>query len=86
MPTNKTVKETGTVLLRCTVSTPATTIKWFKDGKVVKGDNFAITRSGLLFPSVAREDQGWYICNATNKGGSKVARVYLKVPRPLDAG
>jgi len=73
-------------MFRCTVSTPNTNITWYKDGKVVSGHNFAFLRSGLLILRVYREDRGWYVCNATNRAGSRVARAYLKVLRPLDAG
>jgi len=84
-PSNTTAEETENAMLTCTASTPDTKITWYKDGKVLSGDNFAFLRSGLLILRVYREDRGWYVCNATNKAGSRVARAYLKVLRPLDA-
>ena len=85
-PTNVTVKETSSAVLECSTSTPNTNITWYKDGNVVKEDGIAITRNGLIVVSVHRSNQGWYVCNATNKAGSKEVRAYLKVTRPLDAG
>lgn len=84
-PTNVTVKETSSAVLECSASNPNTNITWYKDGNVVKEDGIAITRTGLIVVSVHRSNQGWYVCNATNRAGSKEVRAYLKVTRPLDA-
>ena len=86
-PSNETLTETKSVLLRCSASTSDTKITWYKDGKPISGDNFAFMRTGnLLILRAYLEDKGWYICNATNRAGTKVARAYVKVVRPLDAG
>ena len=87
-PTNTTVKETGSAILECSASTPNTNITWYKDGKVVKKDGIqiAITRTRLIIVSAHLSNKGWYVCNATNRAGSKEVRAYLKVTRPLDAG
>ena len=87
IPSNVTIDETLTTILTCSASTPDTKITWYKDGKVATGDNFAFLASGnLLILRAFLEDKGWYVCNATNKAGTKLARAYLKVVRPLDAG
>ena len=85
-PTNTTVKETSSAVLRCSASNRNTNITWYKDGKVVKEDGIAITRTGLIIVSAHLSNKGWYVCNATNRAGSKEVRAYLKVTRPLDAG
>ena len=85
-PTNVTVKETSSALLGCSASTPNTNITWYKDGNVVKGDGIVISRAGLIIVGADRANQGWYVCKATNRAGSKEVRAYLKVTRPLDAG
>ena len=87
VPSNETVEESKTNTFLCSASTPDTKITWYKDGKVLTGSHFAVLASGsLLILRVYREDKGWYVCNATNKGGTKLARAYLKVLRPLDSG
>ena len=87
-PTNTTVKETGSAILECSASNPNTNITWYKDGKVVKkgSTQIAITRTRLIIVSAHLSNKGWYVCNATNRAGSKEVRAYLKVTRPLDAG
>ena len=87
-PTNTTVKETSSAILECSASTPNTNITWYKDGKVVKTDGIqiSITRTRLIIVSAHLSNKGWYVCNATNRAGSKEVRAYLKVTRPLDAG
>ena len=86
MPSNKTVEETENALFNCSASSADTNITWLKDGKVLTGDNFTFLRNGLLIVRAYREDKGWYVCNATNRAGTKLARAYLKVLRPLDTG
>ena len=85
-PSNTTADETENAMLLCSTSIPDTTITWYKDGKVVSGDNFAKTSRGLLIVRVYREDRGWYVCNATNRAGTRLAHAYLNVVRPLEAG
>lgn len=86
VPSNETVEESKTSTFLCSASTPDTKITWYKDGKVLTGSHFAVLASGsLLILRVYREDKGWYVCNATNKAGTKLARAYLKVLRPLDS-
>ncbi|XP_078373114.1 uncharacterized protein LOC144656754 isoform X1 [Oculina patagonica] len=82
-PVNMTVQDGQSVLLRC--SAVSSTITWSKDGEVIRGGNFAYLTSGLLILKAYRDDIGWYVCNATNRGGSKVARAYLRVLRPREA-
>ena len=86
MPSNETVEETGNAMFSCSASSSDTKITWLKDGKVLTGDNFVLFRSGLMIMRAYREDKGWYVCNATNRAGTKLARAYLKVLRPLDPG
>lgn len=86
VPSNETVKETKSTTLMCSASTSDTKITWYKDDKVLTKSTFAVLSSGnLLIMSVTREDEGWYVCNATNEAGTKLARAYLKVLRPLDS-
>ena len=71
----------------CSASTSDTKITWYKDDKVVHKSTFAVLSSGnLLIMIVTREDEGWYVCNATNEAGTKLARAYLRVLRALDSG
>ena len=78
-PSNISVEETESALLSCTASSEDSTITWLKDGKVIAGDHFIFLKRGLLILRAYPEDKGWYVCNATNRAGSKVARAYLHV-------
>jgi len=53
---------------------------------MVKGDGIVISRARLIIVGADRANQGWYVCKATNRAGSKEVRAYLKVTRLLDAG
>ncbi|KAL9980260.1 hypothetical protein ACROYT_G008820 [Oculina patagonica] len=85
-PVNKTVQEGQSVQLKCSAVPSETTITWSKDGEVIQGGNFAHLTAGLRVLRASRENMGWYVCNATNRGVSKVARVYLRVLRAREAG
>ena len=86
-PSNESLAETESVVLRCSASTSDTNITWYKDGKPLSGGNFGFAKTGNLWIVHAYlEDKGWYTCNATNRAGTKLARAYVKVVRPLDAG
>ncbi|XP_022788298.1 prothrombin-like [Stylophora pistillata] len=86
VPSNETIKETKSATLLCSASTSDTKITWYKDDKVVHKSTFAVLSSGnLLIVFVTHEDEGWYVCNATNEAGTKLARAYLTVLRALDS-
>ena len=79
VPRNKTIKVGERVTLFCSSETNNTEITWYKDGKKVSGDNMRQSKDLLLIYFAYREDGGWYVCNATNRAGTKLARAYLKV-------
>lgn len=79
IPSNETVRVGENISLPCSSSSPDTTITWYKDGKVVTEDRFSIGEEGLSVETVYVEDRGWYVCNATNKAGTKLARAYVHV-------
>ena len=85
-PLNKTVQIGQSALLRCSAASSKTTITWSKDDAVLGGRNLAYSTVGLLVVNANRGDMGWYVCTATNRGGSKVVRVYLRVLRAREAG
>lgn len=79
VPRNKTIKVGERVTLVCSSETNNTEITWYKDGKKVSGDNMRQSKDLLLIYFAYREDGGWYVCNATNRAGTKLALAYLKV-------
>ena len=86
-PSNTSVEEYKIANLTCSSLSSDTNITWFKDGKALTGNKFSFLRSGnLLILRVSPEDEGWYVCNATNKAGTKLARAHLNVVRPLSPG
>ncbi|XP_078361592.1 uncharacterized protein LOC144645955 [Oculina patagonica] len=84
-PVNKSVQEGQSIMLKCSAVSSETTITWSKYGEVIQGGNFAHLIAGLRILKASRQDMGWYVCNATNRGGSSVARVYLRVVRAREA-
>lgn len=48
---------------------------------VSKGVN--LPNNTLLLENVTSEDEGWYVCTATNKGGKSQGRIFLLVKDPL---
>lgn len=79
-PTNSTVLEGEKVVFQCNKSgIPTPTVTWSRIGGTLP-DTAVISESGLLkIESVSFNDQGVYLCTATNSEGSATAKARLKV-------
>ena len=79
-----TANESTTVLLECNaVGTPTPTISWFKDSVPLPSSSYPRTsiapNNSIIVTSVMMIDEGVYVCQASNTGGTESATVTLNV-------
>ena len=89
VPANHEAQDGDRVPFECRVTgMPKPTIKWFKDGKVLKSNadfkqTFTDSVAKLVIAEVLPEDSGKYECVATNSAGEERVSCKLEVKGQL---
>ncbi|XP_078273084.1 contactin-1-like isoform X2 [Rhinoraja longicauda] len=80
-PLNDTIEDVeGTLIWPCEArGKPQPTYRWFRNGQVIFGGRYRITRGDLRINRLTLEDSGMYQCVVENKHGSLYSNAELKV-------